>query len=1018
VVRLRQGPTDQRGRLLGSLPPETTLSGPIVSGGRTFHVVRLPGPEARAVGPGTPPASSPVSAVELLRNNAEIEFAAPVFFYPATGARVLPTDEVVVRVKPGGPRHDLAGLAASFGLTLAGPMWGTSGEYVLRLVDPIAGDAIERSRALHDSGHFEWAEPNFIQSYVKQALPDDPRFGQQWHLHNIGQGGGTPGADVRAVQAWDLQRGSSAVVIAVVDDGVDKTHEDLAANIFVNPGDTPGNGVDDDGNGFVDDANGWDFSNGDSDASPASSFDNHGTAVAGVAAARGNNGIGVSGACQECRILPVKISTGNSTSDGFASDAVIANAIRYAATLADVINNSWGGGAPSSIIQSSIQDAITTGRGGKGAVVLAATGNAATGYRTFTVTGFPAGTYTFRFAYTKDETVSSGEDAAWLGWVQFPGGELVTFDHGFPAGWTGGGDASWSIATDPARADEGRCLTRSARSGTVTHGQTTYLEVTKSVPAGNLVMNAWVSSENGFDGIELFVNDIHQGFLLSGVPFVSAAVSYPAAHPETIAVGASSNMDCRAAYSQYGPELAFVAPSSGGPLNLRVESTDRMGPFGYDAGNYTQAPGASGFGGTSSAAPLAAGIAGLILSRNNTLPRTQVLQIMQDTADKVGPDAYAGGRNNRYGSGRLNAFRALQATPAGPVVLTLLASDVTVNRVTVTGLVNPDGSSTTAVFEYGLTPSYGNQVNASPAPGAGTSPVVVSASITGLACSTTYHYRIGATNALGSAFGLDQVFRTLECAGITNVFLQHGVSGCMVAWHMNGVSLVTQDFIVPACVADPNWRIAGVADFDSDAKDDLLFQHTGTGGILVWLMNGIVIKEQRFLTPAGVSDPNWRVVAVGDFDADARPDLIIQNRADGRMVAWLLTGTVLKAQVFLNPSGVADPAWGIVGAGDVDLDGKPDLFFQNAASGFMVQWLMDGINIRRQDFINPSQVDPAWAVSAIVDVNHDRRPDMILQNVDDGRMVAWPLHGPNLIGQRLLDPFQVSDPRWRIVGPR
>jgi subtilisin family serine protease len=153
------------------------------------------------------------------------------------------------------------------------------------------------------------------------------------------------------------------------------------------------------------------------------------------------------------------------------------------------------------------------------------------------------------------------------------------------------------------------------------------------------------------------------GNLQSGVPTVLFPVSYPAAYPESIAVGASSNYDCRSLYSQFGPELAFVSPSSGGLYNLRVETTDRTGVAGYDLGSYTQAAGLSGFGGTSSATPLASGIAGLILSRNHTLTRTEVLQILQSTADKVGPEPYVSGRNDRYGYGRLNAFAALTATP-------------------------------------------------------------------------------------------------------------------------------------------------------------------------------------------------------------------------------------------------------------------------------------------------------------------------------------------------------------------
>src|SRR5262249_32548401 len=161
----------------------------------------------------------------------------------------------------------------------------------------------------------------FLEDVLKDAVPNDPLFPQQWHLNNTGQGGGTPGADVKAPAAWDLTTGSSSIVIAVVDDGVEKTHPDLAANIFVNSHEIPGNGIDDDGNGYIDDVNGWDFSGNDNDASPGAS-DFHGTSVAGVAAGRGNNGIGVTGACQTCRILPVKLpSSGTLT--------VFANAIQY-----------------------------------------------------------------------------------------------------------------------------------------------------------------------------------------------------------------------------------------------------------------------------------------------------------------------------------------------------------------------------------------------------------------------------------------------------------------------------------------------------------------------------------------------------------------------------------------------------------------------------------------------------------------------------------------------------------------
>jgi hypothetical protein len=261
----------------------------------------------------------------------------------------------------------------------------------------------------------------------------------------------------------------------------------------------------------------------------------------------------------------------------------------------------------------------------------------------------------------------------------------------------------------------------------------------------------------------------------------------------------------------------------------------------------------------------------------------------------------------------------------------------------------------------------------------------------------------------------------LDGDGFGDFILQHQATGCMVAWQMRGTLLMTQHWIAPACVSDPAWSIRGAADFDNDGKADLLFQNVSTGGILVWLMNGTALRQQVWLTPALVSDPRWRVVAVADINADGAPDLVFQHATDGRMLTWILggmLGTVLQQQQFLTPNAVADPDWQIVGAGDIDGDDKPDLFFKHAGSGLMVAWLLNGTVLRAQLFISPAQVAPEWAVAGVTDVNIDGAPDLIFQNTLSGHLVAWPLAGTTLLGQQWIVPNQVSDPRWRIVAPR
>ncbi len=173
-----------------------------------------------------------------------------------------------------------------------------------------------------------------------------------------------------AEDAWDLTFGSANVVIGMVDDAVLTTHEDLAPNIWVNPGEIAGNGVDDDGNGYIDDINGWDPASNDNDPNPEGTVDNftfsHGTHCAGIAAAATDNGIGIAAPSFNVQLMAVK--TANSGSG--AIDAGY-EGVEYAiAAGADIISMSWGGGAPADAEQAVMDMAHDMG-----IVLIAAAGN-------------------------------------------------------------------------------------------------------------------------------------------------------------------------------------------------------------------------------------------------------------------------------------------------------------------------------------------------------------------------------------------------------------------------------------------------------------------------------------------------------------------------------------------------------------------------------------------------------------------------------------------------------------------
>ena len=220
-------------------------------------------------------------------------------------------------------------------------------------------DAVARLRA---DPSVEYAEPNYVLH--ADRVPDDPRVGELWAFHNSGQTGGAAGADIDATRAWNIATGSRDVVVAVVDSGADTNHPDLAENIFTNPGEIPGNGIDDDGNGFVDDVHGWDFANDDNDPFDDAS---HGTHVSGTIGAVGANGLGVAGVNWRVSILPLKFL--DAEGSGPTSNAILA--IDYATQFGiTAINASWGGGGFSFALQDSIAAA-----GSVGTLFVAAAGN-------------------------------------------------------------------------------------------------------------------------------------------------------------------------------------------------------------------------------------------------------------------------------------------------------------------------------------------------------------------------------------------------------------------------------------------------------------------------------------------------------------------------------------------------------------------------------------------------------------------------------------------------------------------
>ena len=258
--------------------------------------------------------------------------------------------ELLVRFRDGISKRDKETIMAAHGARQKQKLEGDSGFEKLEL--PAGRDAKTASLQLLQNPQVEFAEPNFIIS-KEDLTPNDPQFKQQWALQNTGQNGGQFGSDIKAAAAWSTTTGSTSTVIAVIDSGIDFTHPDLANNQWNNP-QPSANG----------DLHGWDFINNNA---VIKDEQGHGTAVAGIIAAEGNNSEGISGVMWRASLMSLRVLDNTGTGD--VANAV--QAIDYAvAHGAHVINLSWGTTGESMVLKDAIDCAIK-----RNVVVVCSAGN-------------------------------------------------------------------------------------------------------------------------------------------------------------------------------------------------------------------------------------------------------------------------------------------------------------------------------------------------------------------------------------------------------------------------------------------------------------------------------------------------------------------------------------------------------------------------------------------------------------------------------------------------------------------
>jgi subtilisin family serine protease/subtilisin-like proprotein convertase family protein len=485
-------------------------------------------------------------ALAQLRTDAAVLYASHVYSMDVSpGSYVYLANQLTVQFSEGLTIALIEKIAQSVGIIRSHALADSGNTYCFVVGPTARQNPLKIANQLARRHEVLLAEPNIIMAAAPLYKPTDDRYAEQWYLSHRGNASDlAPKSHVSAEQAWDITRGVRSVVIAITDDSFDLAHPDLqGAGKIVAP---------------------RDLKNQDGLPTPNADYENHGTAVAGVALAE-ETGRGIVGIAPGCSLMPIQTT-------GFLDDTSIEQLFEWAiAQGADVISCSWSPAAVyfplSRRISRAINRAATEGRKGKGCVVLFSAGNA------------------------NRPLEGKVEESGW---------------------------------------------------------------------ASNLIkgVTTWLS-----------------GFAI---------------HPDVITVSACTSLSQKAAYSNWGSHISVAAPSNNALPNMALSegtfdtgppiradlvgravlTSDRTGAAGYTDDDYT------GFGGTSSACPLVAGIVGLMLSVNPDLTANDVKRILQSTTDKIvdkDPDPQLGqtygtydskGHSLWFGHGKVNAYKAVKAAQA------------------------------------------------------------------------------------------------------------------------------------------------------------------------------------------------------------------------------------------------------------------------------------------------------------------------------------------------------------------
>ena len=206
-------------------------------------------------------------------------------------------------------------------------------------------------------------------------------------------------------------------------------------------------------------------------------------------------------------------------------------------------------------------------------------------------------------------------------------------------------------------------------------------------------------------------------------------------------------------------------------------------------------------------------------------------------------------------------------------------------------------------------------------------------------------------------------------------------------------------------------------DLNGDDRPDLVWQNRADGRLAAWLMNGTDEIEYTPLIPYQVKDKDWHIVGSGDGNRDGQIDLYWQHQITGELAIWFMQGASQLSGTLLSPSLVPDAQWKVRTVTDLDLDGYPDLIWQHEGSGLVAVWFMTESHLRSGELLSPGQLsDLNWKIVAAGDVDRDGHPDLFWHHATTGQIAVWFMRGRTAFSGQAVTPDRVTELAWQIRG--